>query len=200
MFDPVARLLELTGPKPRVAVAFSGGVDSTVLAHALAQTAPPIRRLRLMHVDHGLQCRERRVEPHCAQAARALRLPFVGAARRSSAASAASRPKPRHARRATHCWPWRCEPGEVLVTAQHRDDQVETLLLQLFRGAGVAGLAAMPAIARFGPGRIARPLLERDARGHRALRARAAPALGRGSDQHRNRGSPQFPAQPRCCR
>jgi tRNA(Ile)-lysidine synthase len=51
-------------------------------------------------------------------------------------------------------------PGEVLVTAQHRDDQVETLLLQLFRGAGVAGLAAMPPIADFGPGRIARPLLE----------------------------------------
>ncbi len=51
------------------------------------------------------------------------------------------------------------KPGEVLLTAQHQDDQVETLLLQLFRGAGVAGLAAMPPIAPFGAGRIARPLL-----------------------------------------
>jgi tRNA(Ile)-lysidine synthase len=63
------------------------------------------------------------------------------------------------------------EPGEVLVTAQHRDDQAETLLLQLLRGAGVAGLAAMPPIAPFARGHIARPLLdharaelERDAR------------------------------------
>ena len=52
------------------------------------------------------------------------------------------------------------KPGEVLVTAQHRDDQVETLLLQLFRGAGVAGLASMPANAPFAGGRIVRPLLE----------------------------------------
>jgi tRNA(Ile)-lysidine synthase len=51
------------------------------------------------------------------------------------------------------------QPGEILVTAQHQDDQAETLLLQLFRGAGVAGLAAMPAFAPFGPGHIARPLL-----------------------------------------
>jgi tRNA(Ile)-lysidine synthase len=51
------------------------------------------------------------------------------------------------------------QPGEVLVTAQHRDDQVETLLLMLMRGAGPAGLAAMPDIAPFGPGSIARPLL-----------------------------------------
>ena len=43
-FDPVAKLIELAGPKPRVVVAFSGGVDSTVLAHAAGQAAPQARR------------------------------------------------------------------------------------------------------------------------------------------------------------
>jgi tRNA(Ile)-lysidine synthase len=47
-----------------------------------------------------------------------------------------------------------------LLTAQHREDQAETLLLQLFRGAGPRGLAAMPLVAPFGAGRLARPLLE----------------------------------------
>jgi tRNA(Ile)-lysidine synthase len=51
-------------------------------------------------------------------------------------------------------------PGDLLLTAQHRDDQAETLLLQLLRGSGPAGLAAMPASSRFGPGWLARPLLE----------------------------------------
>jgi tRNA(Ile)-lysidine synthase len=50
-------------------------------------------------------------------------------------------------------------PGEILVTAHHRDDQVETFFLQLLRGAGVAGLAAMPPRRKFAEGFIARPLL-----------------------------------------
>lgn len=48
---------------------------------------------------------------------------------------------------------------EWLITAHHEDDQLETLLLQLMRGAGVAGLAAMPRDAAFGVGRLVRPLL-----------------------------------------
>jgi tRNA(Ile)-lysidine synthase len=50
-------------------------------------------------------------------------------------------------------------PGEALLTAHHEDDQAETLLLQLLRGAGVAGLAAMPARAPFARGLLLRPLL-----------------------------------------
>jgi tRNA(Ile)-lysidine synthase len=52
-------------------------------------------------------------------------------------------------------------PGEVLLTAHHQDDQLETVLLQLLRGAGVAGLAAMPEVTPFAAGRLARPLLSR---------------------------------------
>jgi tRNA(Ile)-lysidine synthase len=49
--------------------------------------------------------------------------------------------------------------GEFLLTAHHEDDQLETVLLQLFRGSGIAGLAAMPEITRFAAGWLARPLL-----------------------------------------
>jgi tRNA(Ile)-lysidine synthase len=52
-------------------------------------------------------------------------------------------------------------PGEVLLTAHHQDDQLETVLLQLLRGAGIPGLAAMPDVAPFARGRLVRPLLTR---------------------------------------
>jgi tRNA(Ile)-lysidine synthase len=52
-------------------------------------------------------------------------------------------------------------PGEFLLTGHHEDDQLETVLLQLFRGAGLAGLAAMPQIAAFATGWLVRPLLPR---------------------------------------
>ena len=156
--DPASRLLNLTGPRPHVAVAFSGGIDSTVLAHALAKRRKSFASLRLLHVDHGLQAASHDWSRHCARVARSLRLPFVSLEatirrRRGESPEAAAR----DARYAL--LEMVLEPGEVLVTAQHRDDQVETLLLQLFRGAGVAGLAAMPASAKFGAGRICRPLL-----------------------------------------
>lgn len=159
MFDPVSRLLELTGPRPRVAVAFSGGIDSTALAHALTRSRRKLASLRLIHVDHGLQAPSAEWAKHCARVARSLRLPFVGLRakiprKRGESPEAAAR-EARYALLASAM-----KRGEVLVTAQHRDDQVETLLLQLFRGAGVAGLAAMPSAARFGPGQIVRPLLQ----------------------------------------
>ena len=67
MIDPVAKLLELAGPKPRVALAFSGGVDSTVLAHLLVKQRRKLGGLRLLHVDHGLQAASGEWSRHCAR-------------------------------------------------------------------------------------------------------------------------------------
>jgi len=159
MLDPVARLLELAGPKPRIALAFSGGVDSTVLAHLLVKKRRKLGGLRLLHVDHRLQTASAEWSRHCARMARGWRVPFIALKanieRRNGESPEAA------ARDARYQLLFEAmAPGEVLVTAQHRDDQVETLLLQLFRGAGVAGLSGMPAIAMSGPGPVARPLLE----------------------------------------
>jgi tRNA(Ile)-lysidine synthase len=159
MLDPVAKLLELVGPKPQVALAFSGGIDSTVLAYLLLKQHRKLGRLRLIHVDHGLQAASGEWSRQFARLARTWRVPFVGLKanilpRKGVSPEAAARDA-RYELLARAM-----ESGEVLVTAQHRDDQVETLLLQLFRGAGVTGLSGMPAIAAFGPGTIARPLLD----------------------------------------
>jgi tRNA(Ile)-lysidine synthase len=157
--NPVDALLELTGAEPRVAVAFSGGLDSSVLAHALVEGRRRFAHLRLLHVDHGLQAASADWAKHCARQARRWRVPFVSL--RASIAKTKGDSPEAAARDARYALLAQAlEPGEVLVTAQHRDDQAETLLLQLFRGAGVAGLAAMPRIAPYGPGRIARPLLD----------------------------------------
>jgi tRNA(Ile)-lysidine synthase len=145
----------------RCAVAWSGGIDSTVLLHlllALRRAQPRRLQLRVLHVDHHLQAASARFRAHCVQWARRWRVPLtVLDARVRLAAGVSVEEAAREARQA--CWRAALLPGECLLLAQHADDQVETTLLALLRGAGPAGLAAMPEAAPLGAARMLRPLL-----------------------------------------
>ena len=139
-------------------VALSGGLDSTVLLHLLASLAqrealPP---LSAIHIHHGLQAAADAWPAHCRELCATLSVPlqveYVQVAPGASLERAA-----RDARYAAFAA--RLGADELLLTAQHRDDQAETLLFRLLRGAGVQGLSAMPVSRALGVGQLVRPLL-----------------------------------------
>lgn len=141
-------------------VAFSGGLDSTVLLTVLAEQRAELPfTLKAVHVDHGLQPGSADWAVHCAEVCRSLGIPLSGLTvdahpRRGESPEAVARAA-RYAAIENLM-----EDGDLLLTAHHRNDQAETVLLQLLRAAGVAGLAAMPALKRFGVGWHGRPLLD----------------------------------------
>ncbi len=151
-------LRRLIGPLAgaRFCVAYSGGMDSTALLAACAQLRGRYRcRLRAIHVNHRLQPSAVSMAAASRAAARRLGVPclIVNAPvipARGDSIEAAARETRYAALRAA------LREGEWLLLAQHQDDQVESVLLQLLRGAGVAGLAAMA--SRNGP--VVRPLLD----------------------------------------
>ena len=137
-------------------IAFSGGLDSTVLLHLLASTEhlPP---LSAIHVHHGLQAVADAWPAHCQSMCDALGVPLR--VMRVQVRPGAS--LERAARDARYqVFAEVTGAGEVLLTGQHRDDQAETLLFRLLRGAGVRGLSAMPAHRPLAGGHLVRPLLE----------------------------------------
>jgi tRNA(Ile)-lysidine synthase len=151
---------KLADPPAGLCVAFSGGADSTALLHALAQLPQArARGLRALHVDHGLQPDSARWSKHCRQFCATLDAPIeiirveVENDRNEGLEAAARRA--RHAAFAAAI-----QPGEWLALAHHRDDQLETVLLKLLRGAGPQGLAGMRELRVFGAGMLWRPLLE----------------------------------------
>jgi len=141
-------------------VAYSGGLDSTVLLHALKTLVAKGlgRGLRALHVDHGLHPDSPRWARECEEASNRWGIPFH--AERVEVDPKSGRGIEAAARKARYgMLSRRLNEREVLLTAHHQDDQLETILMQLLRGAGVAGLAGMPHRAPFSRGVHLRPLL-----------------------------------------
>jgi tRNA(Ile)-lysidine synthase len=139
-------------------VAFSGGLDSTTLLAGLCRLIPPAR-LRAVHVDHALQPESAGWERHCAAAAASLGVRYVS--ERVAIDVGAGDSIEALARRARYrVFAQLLRPAEVLVTAHHGDDQLETMLLRLLRGSGVSGLRGIVEFAPFAGGYLARPMLD----------------------------------------
>lgn len=158
--DRVVRRLTDVFPQPRrYCVGFSGGVDSTVLLHILARSREALPApLIALHVDHGLQPATGAWRRHCATVCDDLGIPLTESV--VDARPAPGESPEAAARRARYAAFDRClGQDDLLLTAHQLDDQAETLLLQLLRGAGIDGLAAMPAAAPRNGYWHARPLL-----------------------------------------
>ena len=147
-------------PPGPIVVAFSGGLDSSVLLHALASLGPARERgLRALHVDHGLHADSAQWTAHCTAFAARLDVPIEAIkAGPVTASGKGIEDAARAARYATFAGKLR--GGEVLAVAQHADDQAETVLLKLLRGAGPEGLGGMRVLREFASGYLWRPLLE----------------------------------------
>ncbi len=160
-FTP-AQLLDQLAQLPlaqRYWVAYSGGCDSTVLLHALATLRDQLPlELHALHVNHNLHDAAPTWAAHCRVVCEALAIPLQEV---NVDARGARGESPEAAARAARYRIFNevLNTGDGLLLAHHRDDQAETLLLQLLRGSGPRGLAAMPVYRSQGAGWLGRPLL-----------------------------------------
>ncbi|SUW65231.1 tRNA(Ile)-lysidine synthase [Buttiauxella agrestis] len=157
---PLPILIKLLQPHTHLLVAFSGGLDSTVLLHQLVtlrDTHGANFHIRAMHIHHGLSQNADEWAVHCQNVCTQWNVPLE--VKRVKLADDGLGIEA-HARAARYlALADTISPHEVLLTAQHLDDQCETFLLALKRGSGPAGLAAMPERLPFGETELIRPLL-----------------------------------------
>jgi len=142
-----AQALAALPPAQRIAIAFSGGLDSSALLHIAHRWAQEKGvELYAFHIHHGISPNADAWLVHCEQACAALGRRFDSSRvqlqdRQKSGTEAAAR-KARYAALGALC---REHGVQLLLTAHHQDDQAETVLLQLLRGSGAAGLSGMDA-------------------------------------------------------
>lgn len=151
--------LERIEPAAHLYVAYSGGVDSHVLLHLCASSADLAAEITAVYVHHGLQAEADAWATHCRKTAEALGVGFKALHVDATAMPGES---PEEAARNARYDALRAllDVDDVLLVAQHREDQLETVLLQLFRGSGLRGLSGMPERMAFGRGVMLRPLLD----------------------------------------
>ena len=141
-------------------VAYSGGLDSSVLLSLFAELRRQLPiKLKAIHINHGLSPNASTWASLCATQCQSLQISYLERSVQVNANDGESIEEV--ARKKRYAVFAKClEDGDILLTAHHQDDQAETFLLQLLRGAGVKGLAAMPQVKAFARGQHMRPLLE----------------------------------------
>ncbi|MGD8569637.1 MAG: tRNA lysidine(34) synthetase TilS [Gammaproteobacteria bacterium] len=142
-------------------IAYSGGIDSHVLLHAISSHRHhfPQVSFHAVHINHALNRQADQWAEHCRKISEQLKIPYLDIDVDATPAAGES-PEARAREVRYQALVKLIKPGDCLLTAHHQDDQVETLLLQLMRGSGPKGLAAMPRWTAFGLGRLARPLMQ----------------------------------------
>jgi tRNA(Ile)-lysidine synthase len=156
--ESLESFLNQSQPLARLYIGFSGGIDSHVLLHLCAEINSIKDKITAVYVHHGLQEQADYWSEHCQMIAEKLGLGFLALTVDAKATKGESPEE--SARNARYqAFQSLIEVNDVLLIAQHREDQMETVLLQLIRGSGLRGLSGMPEQALFGKGKLLRPLL-----------------------------------------
>ena len=140
----------------RIAVAFSGGLDSSVLLHSLVSIPEFKERVFAIHVNHGLSPNSKSWIKHCEKFCRVLGVNFIPL----TIELENSKTNENILRQARYEAFFSClEKGDVLCTAHHQDDHIETILFRILRGTGIKGLAGIEKYSQIEGIDLIRPLI-----------------------------------------
>ncbi|MGP1952707.1 MAG: tRNA lysidine(34) synthetase TilS [Arsenophonus sp. ET-KM2-MAG3] len=156
----LTQVIKTIGSAHQILLAFSGGLDSTVLLHALVtlrQTTAPNLNIRAVYIHHGLNDTSGDWIIHCQKICLYFQVGFYSQHIHINKTKKGIEAAARNAR--YQVFREILLPKEIIATAQHLDDQAETFLLALKRGSGPTGLSSMPISIPFGNTHLIRPLL-----------------------------------------
>ena len=151
--------LEKFSQSKKIIIAYSGGIDSSILLHLLFSIKEDLKQsLEAIHINHGLHDKSNDWEKFCRRKCESYNISFRAISIKENCPKNVS----------VECWARdkrysliakEIKNNDILLTAHHMDDQIETFFLQVFRGAGPRGLASMPVIKKISNGYHARPFL-----------------------------------------